>query len=256
MTNALIFDCDGVLADTERFAHLPAFNRTFAEVGLPVTWSEEVYGEKLKIGGGKERMATMLTPQFVAEHGLPADEDGQRELLLDWHRRKTGHYTDLIATGQVPPRPGVARLVDEARAAGWLLAVASTSAVASVEAVLEMAVGAEVAAEFGVFAGDQVKTKKPAPDIYLMALEELGVAPDQAVVVEDSNQGLRASLAAGIPTIVTISSYTADEDFTGAAAVVSDLGEPDAPMRVLANAAGLDLGGMVTLDALARLVRS
>ncbi|MGB3954156.1 MAG: HAD family hydrolase, partial [Brooklawnia sp.] len=137
MTNALIFDCDGVLADTERFAHLPAFNRTFAEVGLPVTWSEEVYGEKLKIGGGKERMATMLTPQFVAEHGLPADEDGQRELLLDWHRRKTGHYTDLIATGQVPPRPGVARLVDEARAAGWLLAVASTSAVASVEAVLE-----------------------------------------------------------------------------------------------------------------------
>ncbi|MGB3953764.1 MAG: HAD-IA family hydrolase, partial [Brooklawnia sp.] len=122
--------------------------------------------------------------------------------------------------------------------------------------VLEMAVGAEVAAEFGVFAGDQVKTKKPAPDIYLMALEELGVAPDQAVVVEDSNQGLRASLAAGIPTIVTISSYTADEDFTGAAAVVSDLGEPDAPMRVLANAAGLDLGGMVTLDALARLVRS
>ncbi len=256
MTNALIFDCDGVLADTERFAHLPAFNRTFAEVGLPVTWSEEVYGEKLKIGGGKERMATMLTPQFVAEHGLPADEDGQRELLLDWHRRKTGHYTDLIATGQVPPRPGVARLVEEARAAGWLLAVASTSAVASVEAVLEMAVGAEVAAEFGVFAGDQVKTKKPAPDIYLMAIEELGVAPDQAVVVEDSNQGLRASLAAGIPTIVTISSYTADEDFTGAAAVVSDLGEPDAPMRVLANAAGLDLGGMVTLDALARLVRS
>ncbi len=253
--SALIFDCDGVLADTERYAHLPAFNRTFAEVGLPVTWSEEVYGEKLKTGGGKERMATMLTPEFVASHGLPADEAGQAELLKDWHRRKTAHYTEMIASGQVPARPGVARLVDEARAAGWQLAVASTSAVASVQAVLEMVVGPEIAAEFRIFAGDQVPAKKPAPDVYLLALRELGVTPDQAVVVEDSNQGLTASLAAGIPTVVTVSSYTADEDLSGAALVVSDLGEPDAPMRVLANESGLPVDDMVHLADLAKLVR-
>lgn len=253
--NALIFDCDGVLADTERFAHLPAFNRTFAEVGLPVVWSEEVYGEKLKTGGGKERMATMLTPEFVAEHGLPADKDGQAEVLLDWHRRKTAHYTEMIASGQVPARPGVARLVDEAREAGWQLAVASTSAVASVQAVLEMVVGPQIAAEFRIFAGDQVPAKKPAPDVYLLALRELGLEPDQAVVIEDSNQGLTASLAAGIATVVTVSSYTADEDLSGAALVVSDLGEPDAPMSVLANESGLPVGGIVHLTDLAGLIR-
>lgn len=255
MTNALIFDCDGVLADTERFAHLPAFNRTFAEVGLPVVWTEEVYAEKLKTAGGKERMATMLTAEFVAEHGLPADEAGQKEMLLDWHRRKTAHYTQMIASRLVPPRPGVARLVDEARAAGWLLAVASTSALASVRAVLELVVGPEVASQFQLFAGDQVKVKKPAPDIYLLALETLGITPEQAVVIEDSNQGLGASFAAGIPTVITTSSYTGGEDFTGAALVVSDLGEPDAPMRVLANPSGMRVGEMVTLAGLEQLVQ-
>lgn len=256
MTNALIFDCDGVLADTERFAHLPAFNRTFAEVGLPITWTEEVYGEKLKTGGGKERMATMLTPEFVAEHDLPADEAGQKELLADWHRRKTAHYTEMIESGQVPPRPGVARLVAEAKAAGWLLAVASTSAVPAVKAVLELVVGPELAADFQVFAGDQVPAKKPAPDIYLLALQTMGVAPDQAVVVEDSNQGLTAALAAGIPTVVTVSSYTGAEDMTGAKLVVSDLGEADAPLRVLADPAGLAVGELVELADLAKLVRA
>ncbi len=254
MRNALIFDCDGVLADTERFAHLPAFNRTFAEVGLPLTWTEDDYARKLKVGGGKERMATMLTPQFVAEIGLPVDPADQQDLLRQWHRRKTEHYTDLIASGLVPPRPGIARLVDEARAAGWLLAVASTSAHASVLAVLEQAVGPQVAAEFRIFAGDVAPAKKPAPDVYLLALDSMGIRAEQAVVVEDSNQGLRASVAAGIATVVTVSSYTAGEDFTGAAVVLSDLGEPDAPMQVLHNESGLTWSGMVTLDDLRRLV--
>lgn len=255
MSNALIFDCDGVLADTERFAHLPAFNRTFADVGLDVVWSEDDYAEKLKTGGGKERMATMFTPQFVAEHGLPADADGQRELLADWHRRKTAHYTAMINSGEVPARPGIARLVDEARAAGWRLAVASTSALPSVQAVLEHAVGPEVAAEFELYCGDVVPAKKPAPDIYLLALEKMGLRPDQAVVIEDSNQGLRASTAAGIPTVVTLSSYTADEDMSTAALVVSDLGEPGAPMQVVANPAGLPVAEMVHLADLAALVK-
>ncbi|ERK69657.1 hypothetical protein N136_04018, partial [Leifsonia aquatica ATCC 14665] len=124
---ALIFDCDGVLADTERNGHLPAFNRTFAEFGVPVRWSDDDYREKVLIGGGKERMASILTPEFVAANGLPSDADGQRDLLAQWHKRKTAIYTELVASGALPGRPGIRRIVEAARGAGWTLAVASTS---------------------------------------------------------------------------------------------------------------------------------
>ena len=140
---ALIFDCDGVLADTERYGHLPAFNQMFEEFGLPVRWSEEEYGEKLAIGGGKERMMSLLTDEFVRDAGLPADPEGQKAAVADWHRRKTEIYTEMVAAGRLPGRPGVARIVAEALDAGWDLAVASTSAEASVRAVLEHVVGAD-----------------------------------------------------------------------------------------------------------------
>ena len=107
---ALIFDCDGVLADTERDGHRVAFNRTFEEFGLPVRWSEDEYGAALKIAGGKERMASLLTPAFVERAGLPTDEDGQREAVASWHRRKTEIYTEMVAEGRLPARPGVARI--------------------------------------------------------------------------------------------------------------------------------------------------
>src|SRR5450755_4758771 len=135
MVNALIFDCDGVLADTERFGHLPAFNQTFAEFGLSVRWSEEEYGEKLKIGGGKERMASLLTDDFVRQALLPIDAEGQRQMLAAWHKRKTAMYKEIVAEGRLPGRPGIARVVTEAIANHWKLAVASTSAEESVRAI-------------------------------------------------------------------------------------------------------------------------
>lgn len=255
MSPGLVFDCDGVLADTERDGHLPAFNATFAEVGLPVRWSQEEYGRLLAIGGGKERLTTLLTPELVAAAGLPTDPDGQREVVARWHRAKTAHYTALVRSGALPGRPGVARLVAEADAAGWRLAVASTSAEESVRAVLEHAVGPDLAARFAVFAGDVVPHKKPAPDIYLLALRETGLDPREVVVVEDSANGLRAALAAGLTTVVTVSSYTADEDFSGAALVVSSLGDPPAePATVLADPHDLAVDGAVTLSHLQRLV--
>jgi HAD superfamily hydrolase (TIGR01509 family) len=253
---ALIFDCDGVLADTERDGHRPAFNRTFAEFGIPVHWSDADYAQKVLIGGGKERMASLLTPEFVAANHLPADADGQAQLLADWHRRKTAVYTELVASGALPARLGIARIVRAAREAGWALAVASTSAEASVRAVLEHAVGDDAAA-FSVFAGDAVPAKKPAPDIYLLALRELGVDAGDAIVVEDSANGLRAALAAGIRTVVTVSGYTRDEEFTGAALVVSSLGEPggpDDPPTVLAADAGVRPAGAVDLDDLTAIL--
>jgi HAD superfamily hydrolase (TIGR01509 family) len=252
---ALIFDCDGVLADTERDGHRPAFNQTFAEAGLDVQWSVEEYGEKLKIGGGKERMASLLTDDFVRANGLPTDPEGQKELLAGWHRRKTDLYKEAVRAGRLAGRPGIARIVKEAIAADWTLAVASTSAEESVRAVLEHAVGAEDASHFAVFAGDVVPAKKPDPAIYLLALEELGVAPDDAIVVEDSRNGLLAAVGADLRCVVTVSSYTEQEDMSEAALVVSSLGDPGEPARVLANRSGARPGDEVTLADLEACLR-
>lgn len=235
--NALIWDCDGVLADTERFGHLPAFNQTFAEFGLPVVWSTEEYGRLLRISGGKERMATLLTPAFVETAGLPTDPEAQAAEIARWHKRKSAIYTEMVAQGVLPARPGVRRIVEEAQDAGWSLAVCSTSAEASVRAILDSVVGAERAARFHlVLAGDVVAHKKPAPDIYRLALERLAVSPASALVIEDSRNGLLAAVGAGLRCVVTVNGYTKDEDASEAILVMTSLGDPAGPTAtVLAN---------------------
>jgi dihydroxyacetone kinase phosphoprotein-dependent L subunit len=252
---ALILDCDGVLADTERYGHLPAFNQTFEEFGLPVRWSVTDYADKLRIGGGKERMASLLTPGFASAAGLPADAAGRQAAVADWHRRKTAIYAELVAAGAVPPRPGIARVVPEALAAGWLVAVASTSAEPSVRATLERAVGGQAARAVRVFAGDIVPHKKPAPDIYLLALDSLGLPADGAVVVEDSRNGLLAATGAGLTCMITVNDYTAGEDFSEAALVVSSLGDPGGERTVvLANRSRATPGDWITLADLSALL--
>jgi len=254
---ALVFDCDGVLADTERYGHLPAFNKTFEEFGLPVRWSDAEYAEKVKVGGGKERMRAMLTPDFVASAGLPSDPDALDEQVAAWHRRKTEVYTGIIRGGSIPPRAGVRRVAEAARRAGWTLAVASTSAEASVRSVLELAMGPELASRFTVFAGDVVPRKKPAPDIYTYAVDRLGVEPEDVVVVEDSRNGMLAALGAGLTCAVTVSAYTAEEDFTGAALVVSSLGDPPPDgtvTEVLSDPLGVRPGPLVEFADLSALL--
>ncbi|MCB5274774.1 Phosphorylated carbohydrates phosphatase [Arthrobacter sp. SO5] len=252
---ALIFDCDGVLADTEQHGHLPAFNRTFADFNVPVRWSVDEYAEKVKVGGGKERMRSIITPDIAESLGL-ADDAAIDAAVLAWHQRKTAIYKELVESGVMPARPGIARISQEAHDAGWTLAVASTSAEPAVRAVLTHAVGDGLAAHFAVFAGDIVPHKKPAPDIYMLALRELKLDPEDAVVVEDSSNGLRAALGAGLRTLVTVSGYTRAEDFAGAALVVSSLGDPAGAggpgerADVLANPAGVDVHGAVTLATL------
>jgi HAD superfamily hydrolase (TIGR01509 family) len=219
---ALIFDCDGVLADTERDGHRPAFNQAFAEAGLGVVWDEEEYGRRLKIGGGKERIASLFD-----------DAEERRDEILALHKRKTAIYKDIVRSGALPARPGIARIVDEAIAAGWTLAVASTSAEESVRAVLEHAVGKANAARFAVFAGDVVPAKKPDPAIYLLAIERLGIAPEDAIVIEDSRNGLLAAVGAGLRCVVTVSEFTANEDMSEAVLVVPSLGDPGEDARVV-----------------------
>jgi HAD superfamily hydrolase (TIGR01509 family) len=252
---ALIFDCDGVLADTERYGHLPAFNETFEAFGIPVRWTDSEYAEKVLIGGGKERMASILTPEFVAANGLPTDPDERTAMLARWHKHKTATYTSMVAAGVMPARPGIARIVEQAAAAGWQLAVASTSAEPAVRAVLEHAVGVDRARDFAVFAGDVVPAKKPDPAIYRLAVKELAVQPNQAVVIEDSSNGLRAALGTGLACVVTVSTYTAGEDFTGAALVVTSLGDPDGEQTtVLADPLGIRPGAGVRLADLSTVL--
>ena len=249
---ALIFDCDGVISDTERYGHLPAFNQTFREFGLPVTWSEEEYGRRLRIGGGKERMASLLTPEFIAAAGLPHDQEGQMAAVGRWHRRKTELFVTMVEAGALPPRPGVSRVAQEADAAGWRLAVCSTSAEPSVRAILRHAVGTRLAERFTVLAGDIVAAKKPAPDIYLLALDRLQTASTDAIVIEDSRNGLVAATRAGLRCVVTVNGYTEAEDFSESALVVSSLGDPGAePAEVRAPRSASRPGVFITCADLA-----
>ncbi|MDR2896053.1 MAG: HAD-IA family hydrolase [Propionibacteriaceae bacterium] len=254
MNQALIFDCDGVLCDTEQFGHLPAFNAMFREVGLPISWTPEQYAHLVTIGGGKERLLSVLTDDFCEAHGLPwHDRAEQARLVASWHAIKTRHYIELVESGALPPRPGVKRLAEAAAAAGYQLAVASTSAEPSVRAIADRVFGPELAAAFTICAGDIVAQKKPAPDIYLKALEALQVNPADAWAFEDSGIGLRAAIGAGLTTVVTPSPYTVNDDFTGAALVVSDLGEADAPLQLINDQRQAVDGPCVTLQTLERL---
>lgn len=247
----LLFDCDGVLADTERDGHRVAFNKMFQEMGVAITWDDATYAELLLVGGGKERMLHYLTPERAAALGIGGDDAERAEIVAKWHVAKSRIFRELVAEGAIPPRPGVARLINQALQDGWGVAVASTSAQESVEAVLASVVGADVAVSVPVFAGDVVARKKPAPDIYLHAVEEMGADPANTVVVEDSDVGCRAAVAAGLPVLVTVSEYTSQQDFAGAAIVAAGLGEPGAPARILADPLGLTgTGGLVAGTAL------
>lgn len=171
--DAVLFDCDGVLADTERDAHRVAFNLAFKEEGIEDTWDEALYGKLLETGGGKERMIAYWT-----EKGWPAGYEGgdRLDLVKRLHSLKTELFMELVASGKVPLRDGVARLVDEARANGVTVAVCSTSNEKAVAEIVKM-LGPDHASNIRIFAGDMVPKKKPDPAIYTLAATELGLDP-------------------------------------------------------------------------------
>ena len=223
---ALIFDVDGTLADTEE-AHRQAFNDSFRAHGLEFCWSRERYRELLQVTGGKERLAA-----FFGGTALTASARAQLcGLIPRLHATKTSFYVESMRLGRVPLRPGVRRLMSEARAAGVRLAIASTTSPDNVSALLEGALGEEALEEFSVIAaGDAVPCKKPAPDIYRLALSRLGVTPGSAVAFEDSAIGVAAAKAAGLLTVATPSDWTRDQDFAAADLVLPCLADSHAPL--------------------------
>jgi HAD superfamily hydrolase (TIGR01509 family) len=248
---ALLFDVDGTLADTERDGHRVAFNAAFAEAGLDWHWSEPLYGELLAVTGGKERIRHYLD-RFRPEYVLPDDAS---DFIAGLHAAKTRHYTELLARGEIPLRPGVQTLIQSARDAGLRLAIATTTTPENVTALLTHTLGAASIDWFEVIAaGDIVPAKKPAPDIYTYAMAQLGLAPDQCMAFEDSHNGVRSVLDAGIRCLlVTTNGYTADDDLTGASAVLDQLGTPGHPCR--ASQGPAPAHGIVDLDYLRDLHR-
>ena len=232
---ALIFDVDGTLADTERDGHRIAFNLAFAEAGLDWDWSEELYGQLLAVTGGKERIRFYLD-KFNTGFERPAALD---DFIAGLHKSKTKHYTQMLADGAIPMRPGVKRLLNEARAAGLRLAVATTTTPENVSALLEHALEKGSMDWFEVIAaGDIVPAKKPAPDIYTWALEQMNLKSEECIAFEDSRNGILSSLGAKLKTIITVNGYTAEDDFSGAAIVLDQMGEPGEGFSVLAGTAG------------------
>ena len=224
---ALIFDVDGTLANTERDGHRLGFNQAFAEMGLDWQWSVELYGELLAVAGGKERIKYFIDRY---QPNLPQIEN-LTEFIKQLHQLKNKHYQALLKQGAIPLRPGVKRLITEAKEQGLRLAIATTTTLANATTLLENAldpVWFEVIA-----AGDIVLAKKPAPDIYFYVLEQMKIAPEHCLVFEDTAHGLEAANKAKLKTVVTVNNYTEQQDFTKAALVVNHLGEAELPTKII-----------------------
>ena len=229
---AIIFDVDGTLAETEKQGHRVAFNLAFKQANLPWQWDIDLYGQLLEIGGGKERLRHYLA-QYQPQFKLHGNEDLDT-FIKRIHKLKSDYFRQLLEQSSIPLRVGVERLITEAYEQGITLAIASTASEENVQALLDNSLDGQMGKYFSVIAaGDMVKNKKPAPDIYLLALEKLNLSPTECVAIEDTNQGLRGATTAGLKTIVTVNDYTQDQNFDLATLVINNLGEADQPFQVI-----------------------
>lgn len=251
---ALLFDVDGTLADTEPRGHLPAYNLAFRDFGLDWRWNLPLYRQLLAVAGGRERIAHYLRqyapPLGSHDAAVRRDRDGWIDAL---HQCKTRHFCRRLAAGQLPLRAGIARLMREAAAANIRIAIVTNASRATLEPFLDHVLGAALCPLVGfTVTGDEVAHKKPAPDLYAAACAGLGYSPETCIAIEDSQTGVAAASAAGVPALVTINADTRRQCFAKALAVVDSLGEPTAPSIEIIKSPGFDFD-YVDLDVLRRI---
>lgn len=220
---AILFDVDGTIAETERDGHLVAFNAAFKAFGLPWQWSTQTYGRLLKVTGGYERMRAYADGMQEPTASVDWDESLFRRI----HHWKNDYYATLLKNGEIQPRPGFTRLVQQALARGQQWAVVTTTSQANWAALWEHTIlrSHQLPAPSVTICGEQVAKKKPDSEAYTLALQTLGLSAKDCMAIEDSRNGLAAATAAGIPTIVVRSEYFKQDDFSGAARVVDELTE-------------------------------
>jgi HAD superfamily hydrolase (TIGR01509 family) len=244
----VFFDQDGVIIDTERDGHRVSFNMTFKEFGFTDEWSVEYYHELLQIAGGKERMKHHWKTKGFSK---PLTEEEIDNLVKEMHKRKTALFVELIETGKLPLRPGIHRFMKELMEAGIKIGVCTTSNEQAAKAITERVLS-DIKFEI-VLAGDVVEKKKPDPEIYNLGLAKLGLKTDEAFVVEDSKNGVKAAKAAGLKTIVTTNSYTEKEDVEAGDVIVSCLGDPNGEKATMRKGGIKDFDGVVHVKQIIEL---
>ena len=204
MIQAMLWDVDGTLAETERDGHRIAFNQAFAAAGVPWRWSEGRYGELLAVAGGRERLLHDMQSQAAA----PAAAHERKSLAESLHQLKNQHYAAIVSRGELPLRPGVAALLKDCREASTRLAVVTTTSRCNVVALLARHLGAGWAAQFAaVICAEDAPLKKPDPQAYELALQRLGIPAHETVAIEDSPAGVEAARRAQVPVVRTRSHY-------------------------------------------------
>lgn len=246
----IIFDVDGTIADTEEI-HRQAFNHTFKEYDMDWHWPEDDYREILLISGGKERFRKYLSEDEELKNKIDNHEDFVQEL----HKSKSEHYRKLLKSDAIKFRPGVIRLINEAREQGIQIGVATSSSMANLRTLFKEILNIEPNELFNsIVTSDTVQDKKPSPAAYQCVLAGLGLSADNCIAIEDTQNGNLAALGAGLKTIITTHSYTIDNDFTGASLVLNHLGEPDTPFL---KTQGNDFGqSYIDIDLLNKILSS
>ena len=226
---ALIFDVDGTLANTEHDGHLRAFNETFKLFKLDWHWDRELYSDLLSVSGGKERLA-----HYISHYNPSLKRDLSVSDIIDIHNKKTEIFVEHVANGQVSLRVGVERLIEEAVDSGLRLGIATTTSLKNVEALMTSTLGESALNRFEVIgAGDVVKSKKPAADIYRYVLDKMSLSCHECIAFEDSGIGFASATSAGLRTVVTLSEYTKTKNFQGALVVLDHLGAENQPFEII-----------------------
>jgi len=244
---ALIFDVDGTLANTEE-AHRKAFNHSFAQANLDWVWSVELYTKLLKVTGGKERI------RFFVETELKQNISDEQVAAL--HQAKNKHYQEMVLDKKLPLRPGIMRIIEQARENNLILAIATTTSPGNVNNLVKATMGEDALAWFSIIAeGELVPIKKPEPDVYEYVLNQLSLSAEECIAFEDSYNGVQAATRINLPTLITSNNYTVGDDFDGAMMVLDSLGDENSPCHVLQSEVDIKMGKSIDLETLIEMHR-